>query len=142
MCLFVGYNILTSIQPNHYNETLLLFQHPRHYMSFTTTNGKLVKWLYSTFTHGMSELTLWWHGSEVGYKFALDCTWEGDWECLIKCAWLWIVKWLILVSQFIMSYVFEFSLNTKKILIFIWIYNELCKLIHNMTFSNTQHNLI
>ena len=51
------------------NKTRLLVQHPLHYMSFTTINNELVKWLNSTSTHDMSELTLWWHGSEVGHKF-------------------------------------------------------------------------
>ena len=50
----------------NYNKTRLLFQHPLHYMSFTIINGELVKWLNSTFTHFMSELTLGRYGSEVG----------------------------------------------------------------------------
>ena len=41
-------------------------------MSFTTMNNEMLKLLKSTFTHLMSELTLGYHGSQVGQKF----TWE------------------------------------------------------------------
>lgn len=72
----------------------------------TTQHG----WINSTFTHDMSKLTLWWHGSELEHKFTWECTWERVWERLRKHAWLWIVKWSIWVSKFRMSYVFGFAL--------------------------------
>ena len=53
---------------HHYNKTRLLFQHPLHYMSFTTINSELVKLLKSTFTHFMSEFIV-----EESFKFQIHC---------------------------------------------------------------------
>jgi hypothetical protein len=80
----------------HYNKTRCLFQHPLHYMSFTTINND---W------RNNRNPTLRCHGSEVGQQF----TCKSVWERLIERAWLWIVKWSIWICQVKMSYVFGVS---------------------------------